>query len=104
MAEDEKETNHLEALEGADSRLRLFQIDLLDYDSLAAAINGCAGVFHLASPCSVDQVHDPQVCAAFLNPITTIIANFKSGLYYSQDVYFHRRSFWILRLKERLMY
>ncbi|KAA3471880.1 cinnamoyl-CoA reductase 1 isoform X1 [Gossypium australe] len=57
---DEKETKHLEALEGADSRLRLFQIDLLDYDSLAAAINGCAGVFHLASPCSVDQVHDPQ--------------------------------------------
>lgn len=57
---DEKETKHLEALEGADSRLRLFQIDLLDYDSLAAAINGCAGVFHLASPCSVDRVHDPQ--------------------------------------------
>ncbi|KAE8687294.1 Ferritin 4 [Hibiscus syriacus] len=57
---DGKETKHLESFEGAASHLRLFQIDLLDYDSLAAAINGCVGVFHLASPCSVDQVQDPQ--------------------------------------------
>ncbi|KAL8260360.1 hypothetical protein R6Q59_028313 [Mikania micrantha] len=57
---DEKETKHLEALEGAESRLRLFQIDLLDYDSIVAAITGASGVFHLASPCTVDQVHDPE--------------------------------------------
>ncbi|KAJ6409357.1 hypothetical protein OIU84_008950 [Salix udensis] len=57
---DEKETKHLESLEGANTRLRLYQIDLLDYDSIVTAINGCAGVFHLASPCTVDQVHDPQ--------------------------------------------
>ncbi|KAH9701864.1 Epimerase domain-containing protein [Citrus sinensis] len=48
---DERETAHLKALEGADTRLRLFQIDLLDYDSIAAAVTGCTGVFHLASPC-----------------------------------------------------
>lgn len=57
---DESETKHLKALEGAESRLRLFQIDLLDYDSIAAAVAGCSGVFHLASPCSVDKVHDPE--------------------------------------------
>ncbi|OIW04387.1 hypothetical protein TanjilG_32579 [Lupinus angustifolius] len=57
---DEAETKHLEALDGAATRLRLFQLDLLRYDSVSAAINGCAGVFHLASPCIVDQVHDPQ--------------------------------------------
>ncbi|XP_009369570.2 phenylacetaldehyde reductase [Pyrus x bretschneideri] len=58
---DEGETKHLEALvEGAESRLRLFQIDLLDYNSILAAVNGCSGVFHLASPCIVDQVHDPE--------------------------------------------
>ncbi|XP_047942148.1 phenylacetaldehyde reductase-like [Salvia hispanica] len=57
---DETETKHLEAIEGADSRLRLFQIDLLDYDSIAAAITGAAGVFHVASPCIIDQVDDPQ--------------------------------------------
>ncbi|CAK9171671.1 unnamed protein product [Ilex paraguariensis] len=57
---DEKETKHLEALEGANSLLRLFQIDLLDYDSIVAAVNGTAGVFHLASPCIVDEVRDPE--------------------------------------------
>lgn len=57
---DEKETKHLQAMEGADSRLRLYQIELLDYDSILAAVDGCAGVFHLASPCIVDKVQDPQ--------------------------------------------
>lgn len=50
-------------MEGAESRLRLFQMDLLHYNSIVAAVTGAAGVFHLASPCIVDQVHDPQVRA-----------------------------------------
>ncbi|GAB2274268.1 hypothetical protein Dimus_009034 [Dionaea muscipula] len=57
---DEDQTKHLLALEGADSRLRLFQIDLLDYDSIVAAITGTVGVFHLASPCTVDEVKHPE--------------------------------------------
>ncbi|KAL6200402.1 hypothetical protein ACLB2K_030184 [Fragaria x ananassa] len=60
VAKDEAETKHLEALEGASTRLRLFQIDLLDRASISAAVHGCSGVFHLASPCIVDQVHDPE--------------------------------------------
>lgn len=69
VAEDENETKHLEeGVEGgggggAETRLRLFQIDLLDYPSILRAVSGCAGVFHLASPCIIDQVQDPQVCA-----------------------------------------
>ncbi|KAL0390101.1 UNVERIFIED_CONTAM: Cinnamoyl-CoA reductase 1 [Sesamum calycinum] len=47
-------------MEGAESRLRLFQMDLLQYDSIVAAVTGAAGVFHLASPCIVDKVHDPE--------------------------------------------
>ncbi|KAJ4840499.1 hypothetical protein Tsubulata_000431 [Turnera subulata] len=58
--DDEKETKHLLALPGADTRLRLYQIDLLDYDSIAAAVDGCVGVFHLASPCIVEAVQDPE--------------------------------------------
>ncbi|KAL8496623.1 hypothetical protein ACS0TY_020352 [Phlomoides rotata] len=58
--EDEKETKHLEAMEGAETRLRLFQMDLLNYDSIVPAVKGAAGVFHLASPCIVDRVDDPQ--------------------------------------------
>uniref|UniRef100_A0A803PWW0 NAD-dependent epimerase/dehydratase domain-containing protein n=1 Tax=Cannabis sativa TaxID=3483 RepID=A0A803PWW0_CANSA len=57
---DETETKHLQALEGAQTRLRLFQLDLLDYSSIAAAVHGCSGVFHLASPCIVDEVHEPE--------------------------------------------
>ncbi|GJR35298.1 cinnamoyl-CoA reductase 1 [Tanacetum coccineum] len=57
---DEKEMKHLEALEGAETRLRLFQMDLLDYDSIVAAVSGVSGVFHVASPCTVDEVHHPE--------------------------------------------
>ncbi|GJN17303.1 hypothetical protein PR202_gb04360 [Eleusine coracana subsp. coracana] len=48
--QDEGETKHLLALDGADTRLRLFQMDLLDPASVQPAINGALGVFHLASP------------------------------------------------------
>ncbi|CAN8253189.1 unnamed protein product [Cochlearia groenlandica] len=58
--QDEKETKHLEALEGASTRLHLFEMDLIQYDTVLAAVNGCSGVFHLASPCTVDEVQDPQ--------------------------------------------
>ncbi|XP_022860342.1 cinnamoyl-CoA reductase 1-like isoform X2 [Olea europaea var. sylvestris] len=57
---DEKETKHLEDFEGAKSRLLLFQMDLLNYDSIVTAITGTTGVFHLASPCTVDEVRDPE--------------------------------------------
>lgn len=61
LLDDEKETKHLLALEGAESRLLLFQIDLINYDSIVPAITGAVGVFHLASPCIVDEVKDPEV-------------------------------------------
>ncbi|XP_059663853.1 cinnamoyl-CoA reductase 1-like [Cornus florida] len=35
-------------------------IDLLHYDSIVAAVTGANGVFHLASPNIIDQVHDPE--------------------------------------------
>lgn len=58
---DKKETAHLLALEGADeNNLKLFQMDLLDYDSIVAAVKGTAGVFHLASPNVIGKVQDPQ--------------------------------------------
>ncbi|KAI9095731.1 hypothetical protein K1719_026291 [Acacia pycnantha] len=63
MVNDDSETKHLQGFEGADTHLRLFQIDLLDYNSIVA---GCAGVFHLTSPCIVDRVQDPQ--KELLNP------------------------------------
>ncbi|KAM0941227.1 putative cinnamoyl-CoA reductase [Dioscorea sansibarensis] len=58
--DDAAETKHLQAMDGAQHRLKLFQIDLLDFDSILAAIHGVTGVLHLASPCIVDHVLDPE--------------------------------------------
>ncbi|GAV72360.1 Epimerase domain-containing protein [Cephalotus follicularis] len=54
---------HLRELEGAQERLTLCRTDLLDYESLKAAINGCDGVFHTASPVTDDpeQMVEPAV-------------------------------------------
>lgn len=64
-ADDKAETDHLHALAaaagGEGRRLRVFPGDLLDGAALLAAARGCSGVFHLASPCIVDRVLDPQV-------------------------------------------
>ncbi|KAL6616310.1 hypothetical protein ACP70R_038580 [Stipagrostis hirtigluma subsp. patula] len=56
---DEGETKHLQALDGADTRLRLFQMDLVDPASVRPAIEGARGVFHLASPLML-QAQDPE--------------------------------------------
>ncbi|OQR91658.1 hypothetical protein ACHHYP_04501 [Achlya hypogyna] len=47
---DAKKVDHLRALPGATDRLELFQADLLQEGSFDAAIEGCSGVFHTASP------------------------------------------------------
>ncbi|KAL2333020.1 hypothetical protein Fmac_014233 [Flemingia macrophylla] len=58
---DEEETKHLEEMEGAKSRLHLFEMDLLDINSIAAAVKGCSGVIHLACPNIIGQVKDPEI-------------------------------------------
>ncbi|CAM0942936.1 unnamed protein product [Alopecurus aequalis] len=45
---------HLLALDGAEERLTLCRADVLNYDSLRAAFQGCHGLFHVASPVSND--------------------------------------------------
>ncbi|KAJ4795341.1 Phenylacetaldehyde reductase [Rhynchospora pubera] len=56
---DLKRTQHLRELDGASERLHLFKADLLDEGSFDAAIDGCEGVFHAASPVTF-IVTDPQ--------------------------------------------
>ena len=58
---DCEEYSHLKNLEKAAENLKLFKADLLDYDSLAAAIKGCNGVFHVASPVPSSSVPNPEV-------------------------------------------
>lgn len=57
------ETKHLKVLldeAGVDSScLKLFQLDLLNYETSLAAVKDTSGVFHVASPCTLERV-DPQ--------------------------------------------
>ncbi|KAL6279098.1 hypothetical protein ACE6H2_015979 [Prunus campanulata] len=52
---------HLKKLDKASENLTLFKADLLDYESLCAAILGCDGVFHVASPVPSTTVPNPEV-------------------------------------------
>jgi len=58
--QDEGETKHLQALDGADTRLRLFQMDLLDPASIKPPIEGVDGVFHVAAPVILHPIPDPE--------------------------------------------
>ncbi|KAI3449982.1 hypothetical protein Pfo_006647 [Paulownia fortunei] len=57
--DDPKKTHHLLSLDGAKERLTLFKADLLEEGSFDAAIAGCEGVFHCASPFFL-QTTNPQ--------------------------------------------
>ncbi|KNA10184.1 hypothetical protein SOVF_146680 [Spinacia oleracea] len=52
---------HLKQLDKASEKLKLFKADLLDYDSVSAAVKGCIGVFHVASPVPSASVSNPEV-------------------------------------------
>lgn len=52
---------HLWKLENAVEKLRLFEADLLDFDSILAAVKGCDGLFHVASPVPSGSVSNPEV-------------------------------------------
>ncbi|KAM1026871.1 hypothetical protein FF1_039701 [Malus domestica] len=56
---DPKKTEHLRSLDGAKERLHLFKADLLEEGAFDAAVDGCRGVFHTASPVLI-SVTDPQ--------------------------------------------
>ena len=60
-ATDDAKNAHLRALPGAAERLALCRADLLDCDALRAAVAGCHGVFHTASPVTDDPVRVSRV-------------------------------------------
>nr|TKW08649.1 hypothetical protein SEVIR_6G037900v2 [Setaria viridis] len=70
---------HLMALEGAGERLRLVKADVLDHSSVASAIAGCDGVFHVASPVPSGPCPDPE--ADVLAPTITGTLNVLKACY-----------------------
>ncbi|XVF75111.1 hypothetical protein PTKIN_Ptkin13bG0161800 [Pterospermum kingtungense] len=54
---------HLFSLPGATSpnvRLQVYEADVLDYNAVLKAVEGCQGVFHVASPCTLEDPKDPE--------------------------------------------
>lgn len=62
---DPKKVEHLRSLDGAKERLHLFPANLLVEGSFDAAVEGCEGVFHTASP-FFNDAKDPE--AELLDP------------------------------------
>ncbi|OWM73507.1 cinnamoyl-CoA reductase 1-like [Punica granatum] len=56
---DPRKTEHLFSLDGAKERLQLYKANLLEEGSFDPIVDGCAGVFHTASPFYHD-VKDPE--------------------------------------------
>ncbi|KAL5555377.1 hypothetical protein UlMin_037613 [Ulmus minor] len=63
---NDKKNAHLSNLDKACDNLKLFKADLLDYQSILLAIEGCTGVFHVASPVPYTTVPNPE--AKLLEP------------------------------------
>ncbi|KAK3130422.1 hypothetical protein QOZ80_6BG0493250 [Eleusine coracana subsp. coracana] len=57
---------HLMQLDQAPENLHLFKADMLDYDTVTPAVEGCEGVFHLATPVPEDKIGDPDASATSL--------------------------------------
>ncbi|RCV22336.1 hypothetical protein SETIT_4G212300v2 [Setaria italica] len=70
---------HLKVLEGAEKRLQLLKADLLDYNSVASAVSGCVGVFHVASPVPSGRSSNPEV--EVIGPAVTGTANVLKACY-----------------------
>ncbi|XP_037442389.1 cinnamoyl-CoA reductase 1-like [Triticum dicoccoides] len=51
---------HLKQMDEARENLHLLKADVLDYDALTRAFEGCEGVFHLATPVPEDKIVDPE--------------------------------------------
>ncbi|XP_025012472.1 cinnamoyl-CoA reductase 1 [Ricinus communis] len=62
VRDPENEKNaHLWKLDRATENLKLFKAELLDYNALYSAIEGCSGVFHVASPLPSSAVQNPEM-------------------------------------------
>ncbi|PUZ59899.1 hypothetical protein GQ55_4G080300 [Panicum hallii var. hallii] len=70
---------HLKSLDGAGERLQLLKADLLDYNSVASAVAGCEGVFHVASPVPSGRSSNPEV--EVIGPAVTGTANVLKACY-----------------------
>ncbi|KAB2628420.1 vestitone reductase-like [Pyrus ussuriensis x Pyrus communis] len=60
-AENQRDLSYLTSLPGATERLKIFTADLSNPDSFNAAVEGCIGVFHVATPVDFQDQEPEQV-------------------------------------------
>ncbi|XP_048437611.1 vestitone reductase [Pyrus x bretschneideri] len=60
-AENQRDLSYLTSLPGATERLKIFTADLSNPDSFNAAVEGCIGVFHVATPVDFQDKEPEQV-------------------------------------------
>ncbi|XP_010252257.1 PREDICTED: cinnamoyl-CoA reductase 2 [Nelumbo nucifera] len=56
--------SHLRSFPGGattDGRLSIYEADILDADAVSRAVDGCSGVFHVASPCTLEDPKNPEL-------------------------------------------
>ncbi|GMN43082.1 hypothetical protein TIFTF001_012278 [Ficus carica] len=59
--ENEKDISFLTSLPGASEKLKIFNADLSNPESFAAAIEGCVGVFHVATPVDFENKEAEEI-------------------------------------------
>ncbi|KAL9333927.1 hypothetical protein Peur_074066 [Populus x canadensis] len=75
--DDPKKTEHLLAPAGAKERLHLFKANLVEEGSFDPVIDGCDGVFHMASPvCFLQQMTHRRM----LLPLVSMCSIFQADL------------------------
>ncbi|XP_059458683.1 vestitone reductase-like [Corylus avellana] len=60
-SEQKKDTSFLTSLPGASERLQIFNADLSDPQSFNAPIDGCTGVFHVATPVDFEDKEPEEI-------------------------------------------
>ncbi|XP_051124424.1 cinnamoyl-CoA reductase 1-like [Andrographis paniculata] len=58
---DDEKNAHLKDLKNAAEKMKTFKAELLDYGAIREAVNGCHGVFHIASPVPIGTPPNPEV-------------------------------------------
>jgi bifunctional dihydroflavonol 4-reductase/flavanone 4-reductase len=70
---DEAKTGPLLSLPGAAERLKLFQADLCEEDAFDSAVEGCEGVFHVASPMDFSKLSEDDYVQPALKGVLNVL-------------------------------
>ncbi|KAE8673746.1 putative NAD(P)-binding Rossmann-fold superfamily protein [Hibiscus syriacus] len=83
---NERDLSFLTTLPGAAERLEIFSADLNDLESFDAAIEGCKGVFHLATPINFDVSEEVFIERANGRDVETMDESFWTDIGFARGI------------------